>query len=100
MKDLLPCILITAPVFHAEMSELKAELDMNTTQSTAGRTTKWREEAAMNSINKKYGVNNNNYNNKQQQLPQTKETSVDERLTVLHSGHGPRVPCRNVRIEG
>ena len=30
----------------------------------------------------------------------TKEISVDKRLTVLHSGHGPRVPCRNVRIEG
>ena len=46
MKDLLPCIVVTAPVFHAEMSELKAVLDLNTTQSTAGRTTKWREEAA------------------------------------------------------
>jgi hypothetical protein len=48
MKDLLPYILATAPVFHAEMSELKAELCANTTQTTAGRTTKWREEAAMN----------------------------------------------------
>ena len=26
MKDLLNAILVTAPVFHAEMSELKAEL--------------------------------------------------------------------------
>ena len=26
MKDLLNLILVTAPVFHAEMSELKAEL--------------------------------------------------------------------------
>ena len=53
MKDSLYFIFITAPVFHAEMSELKAELSANTTQTKAGRTTKWREEAAMNSINKK-----------------------------------------------
>ena len=33
------------------------------------------------------------------QLPQTNETSLNERLTVCHSGHGPHVPCRNVRIE-
>ena len=46
MKDLLLCIVVTAPVFHAEMFELKAELDWNTTQTKAGRTTKWREEAA------------------------------------------------------
>jgi len=39
MKDLLYPILITAPVFHAEMSELKAELERNTTQTKAGRTT-------------------------------------------------------------
>jgi hypothetical protein len=39
MKYLLESILVTAPVFHFEMSELKAELDWNTTQTTAGRTT-------------------------------------------------------------
>jgi hypothetical protein len=65
VKDSLLFIFITAPVFHAEMFELKAELDWNTTQTTAGRTTKWREGAAMNSINKKHGVNNNKSNNKQ-----------------------------------
>ena len=32
MKDLLFNIVVTAPVFHAEMSELKAELDWNTRQ--------------------------------------------------------------------
>ena len=31
-KDLLCCIVVTAPVFHFEMSELKAELDRNTAQ--------------------------------------------------------------------
>ena len=30
----------------------------------------------------------------------TNKRSVDERLTVAHIGHGPRVPCRDVRIEG
>ena len=39
MKDLLTSIMVTAPVFHAEMSELKAELDRNTTQTKEGRTT-------------------------------------------------------------
>ena len=34
MEDLLLCIEVTAPVSHAEMSELKAE-DWNTAQSTA-----------------------------------------------------------------
>ena len=34
------------------------------------------------------------------QLPQTNEASVDKKLTAKHIGHGPRVPCRNVRIEG
>ena len=33
-------------------------------------------------------------------LPQTKEASFDERLTAIHTGHGPRVPFRDVRIEG
>ena len=33
MKDSLSPILVTAPVFHAEMSELKAELEWNTTQT-------------------------------------------------------------------
>ena len=39
MKDLLLCIEVTAPVFHFEMSELKADFS-NTTQTTAGRTQK------------------------------------------------------------
>ena len=30
----------------------------------------------------------------------TKEASLDEKLTASHTDHGPRVPCRNVRIEG
>ena len=38
MKDSQYIIEVTAPVFHAEMSELKAELDWNTTQTTSGRT--------------------------------------------------------------
>ena len=33
-------------------------------------------------------------------IAQTKEASLDERLTLCHSGHGSRVPFRNVRIEG
>ena len=32
VKDLLDCILVTAPVFHFEMSELKAEFWKNTAQ--------------------------------------------------------------------
>ena len=40
MKDLLFSIEVTAPVFHAEMSELKAELEWNTKQTTAGGTTR------------------------------------------------------------
>ena len=66
MKDLLPCILVTAPMFHAEMFELKAEL-RNTAQTTAGRTNSGgREEAVRNSINEKNKLStNNNYNNKQ-----------------------------------
>ena len=32
VKDLLDSIVVTAPVFHFEMSELKAELDKNTAQ--------------------------------------------------------------------
>jgi hypothetical protein len=39
VKDLLCDIPVTAPVFHAEMSELKAVFARNTTQTTAGRTT-------------------------------------------------------------
>ena len=39
MKVLLLDIVVTAPVFHAEMSELKAELSRNTAQTTEGRTT-------------------------------------------------------------
>ena len=45
MKDLLVVISVTAPVFQVEMSELKAELCANTTQTTAGGTTgggRWR----------------------------------------------------------
>jgi hypothetical protein len=38
MKDLLYPISITAPVFHAEMSELKADAYWNTAQTKAGRT--------------------------------------------------------------
>ena len=34
------------------------------------------------------------------QLPQTKEASLDGRLTAIHRSHGSRIPCRNVRIEG
>tara|TARA_B110000091_G_scaffold116146_1_gene125304 strand:- start:29 stop:259 length:231 start_codon:yes stop_codon:yes gene_type:complete len=56
MKDSLYLIFITAPVFHAEMSELKAELVWNTTQTKAGRPTNSGGEAAMNSINKKNKV--------------------------------------------
>ena len=57
----------------------------------------------MNSINKK--INKKTWCQQQlqqqtKQLPQTKEAALDERLTSIHSGHGPRVPCRNVRIEG
>ena len=97
MKDLLCSIVVTAPVFHAEMSELKAELERNTTQTTAGRTTKWREEAAMNSINKIKWCQQQQLQQRKQ-LPQVKEASVDERLTVFHCDHGPRVPFRNVRV--
>ena len=39
MKVLLFPIVVTATVSHAEMSELKAELDSNTTQTKTGRTT-------------------------------------------------------------
>ena len=51
----------------------------------------------MVSINKKNGVKQLQQT---KQLPQAKEASVDEKLTGTHTGHGPRVPCRNVRIEG
>ena len=34
------------------------------------------------------------------QAPQTKEAKLDNSLTLLHRGHGPRVSCRDVRIEG
>ena len=37
MKDLLSSIVVTAPVFHFEMSKLKFEC-WNTAQITAGRT--------------------------------------------------------------
>jgi hypothetical protein len=46
----------------------------------------------MNSINKKHGVNNNKLQQQTKPLPQTKETSLGERLTVIHIDHGPRVP--------
>ena len=56
MEDLLLYILVTAPVFHAEMSELKAEADSNTTNKS--RTTIVKEGGG-EEFNK-YGVNNNN----------------------------------------
>ena len=37
MKDLLLVISITAPVFHFEMSELKAELEPENTSQTKSR---------------------------------------------------------------
>ena len=54
----------------------------------------------MNSINKIMWCQQQQLQQQTKQLPQTKEASVDERLTLLHIDHGPRVPCRNVRIEG
>ena len=52
---------------------------------------------AMNGINKKKEERcqqqANKQANKQHQLTQTKDTTLDcERLTVRHSGDGPRVP--------
>jgi hypothetical protein len=43
---------------------------------------------------KKNAVNNNKKpTNKQHQLTQTKDTTLDcERLTLIHIGDGPRVP--------
>ena len=99
MKDLLPDIEVTAPVFHAEMSELKAEL-RNTTQTTAGRTTSGgRRRRGIQEI-KKTWCQQQQLQQQTKQLPQTKEASLDERLTFRHRSHGPRVPFRNVRIEG
>jgi len=100
MKDLLPCIEVTAPVSHFEMSELKAEFDSNTTQTTAGRTTSGGRRRRGIRIIKKTWCQQQQLQQQTKQLPQTKETSVDERLTVRHRSHGPRVPFRNVRIEG
>ena len=100
MKDLLPCIEVTAPVFHFEMSELKAEFDWNTTQATAGRTTSGGRRRRGIRINKKTRCQQQQLQQQTTQLPQTKEASVDEILTVPHTGDGSRVPCRNVRIEG
>ena len=54
----------------------------------------------MNSRNKIKWCQQQQFQPQTKQLPQTKEVSVDERLTAIHIGHGPRVPCRNVRIEG
>ena len=51
-------------------------------------------------FNKKIWCQQQQLQQQTRQLPQTKEASLDERLTVLHCGHGSRVPCRNVRIEG
>ena len=99
MKDLLWFMSITAPVSHAEMSELKAELE-NTTQATAGRTTSGgRRRRGIQEI-KKTWCQQLQLQQQTTQLPQTKETSLDERLTLIHCGHGSRVPFRNVRIEG
>ena len=41
----------------------------------------------------------NKLTHKQHQLTQTKDTTLDcERLTGRHTGDGPRVPFRNVRV--
>ena len=99
MKDLLSYIEVTAPVFHFEMSELKTEL-RNTTQTTAGRTTSGGRRRRGNSINKNTWCQQQLLRQQTTQLPQTKEASLDEILTVRHRSHGSRVPFRNVRIEG
>jgi hypothetical protein len=61
----------------------------------------WMEEMVADFFHKRKNncVNNNYYNNKQNRC-QTKEASLDERLTALHIGRGSCVPCRNVRIKG
>jgi hypothetical protein len=46
----------------------------------------------MNSINKKIWCQQQQLQQQTTQLPQTKEPSVDERLTLLHTDHGSRVP--------
>ena len=40
-KDLLRAIVVTAPVFHFEMSELKADGARNTTQTNEQGKQKW-----------------------------------------------------------
>ena len=77
MKGLPPCIKVTAPVSHAEMSELNAWFSRNTTQTKAVRTTSGER--------RRWGI---------------ASLHVNERLTETHIGHGSRVPFRNVRIEG
>ena len=83
MKDLLWPIEVTAPVFHAEMSELKAELDRNTTQTTAGRTTsegrRWRGIQEI----KKHGVNNNNNNKQHNRHKRKKHHSMEDLLLCI-----------------
>ena len=54
----------------------------------------------MNSINKKTWCQQQKLQQQTTQVPQMKEASFDERLTVRHIDHGSRVPFRNVRIEG
>ena len=54
----------------------------------------------MNSINKKTWCQQQLQQQQTTQLPQAKETSLDERLTLIHIDHSSRIPCRNVRIEG
>ena len=54
----------------------------------------------MNSRNKIKWCQQQQFQPQTKQLPQTKEVKLDNSLTLLHRGHGPRVPCRDVRIEG
>ena len=90
--------MLTAPVFHFEMSELKAELDLNTAQYKQRykhKTVEVDGRVAMNGINKKKEecCQQQQPTNKQHHLTQTKDTTLDcERLTSLHIGDGPRVP--------
>ena len=100
MKDLLFCIEVTASVFHAEMSELKAELCWNTTQTTAGRTTSGGRRRRGIQYIKNTWCQQQQLQEQTTQLPQTKVASLDERLTAKHRSHGSRIPFRNVRIEG
>ena len=46
----------------------------------------------MNSINKKTWCQQQQLQQQTKQLPQTKEATLDEKLTAIHRSHGPRVP--------